>query len=160
MAGRYTEHRRRIAKGFGRVVGARRFSFRPLSRYTIQEPIMAVILSLADSFARGVYAPHDRQSPVTFVHRYVIAFRCGATSSAIYCLTACSSRAGASSAARPARLFIYCARERSTNEPLSLSLSRPPPFASFLQFHLHKDNHDRGDNAAATLAQSLWTRAA
>lgn len=44
---------------------------------------MVVILSVLDSFARGVYVP--RQTVVvTFVHRYVIAFRCGATSGAIY----------------------------------------------------------------------------
>ena len=158
MAGRYTEHRRRIAKGFGRVVGARRFSFRPLSRYTIQEPIMAVILSLADSFARGVYAPHDRQSPVTFVHRYVIAFRCGATSSAIYCLTACSSGRSVERCASRAPVYLLRSpNDRRTSLSLSLSL---PSCASFLQFHLHEDNHDRGDNAAAALAQSLRTRAA
>lgn len=44
---------------------------------------MVVILSVLDSFACGVYVP--RQTAVlTFVHRYVIAFRCGATSGAIY----------------------------------------------------------------------------
>lgn len=44
---------------------------------------MVVILSVLDSFARGVYAPR-RTAVLTFVHRYVIAFRCGATSGAIY----------------------------------------------------------------------------
>lgn len=53
----------------------RRFSFRPLSGYTIQEPIMGVILSVADSFApRCIRAATDSRT-VTFVHRYVIAFR-------------------------------------------------------------------------------------
>lgn len=52
-----------------------RFSFRPLSGYTIQEPIMGVILSVADSFApRCIRAATDSRT-VTFVHRYVIAFR-------------------------------------------------------------------------------------
>lgn len=47
---------------------------------------MAVILSVLDSFARGVCMCPPRQTAVlTFVHRYVIAFRCGATSGAIYC---------------------------------------------------------------------------
>lgn len=49
----------------------RRFSFRPLSGYTIQEPIMAVILSVADSFARGVYAPRQTVAAVTPI-RYCV----------------------------------------------------------------------------------------
>jgi len=52
---------------------------------------MVVILSVLDSFACGVYVP--RQTTVlTFVHRYVIAFRCGATSGAIYCPMSLLSR--------------------------------------------------------------------
>lgn len=52
---------------------------------------MVVILSVLDSFARGVYAPR-RTTVLTFVHRYVIAFRCGATSGAIYCPLSLLSR--------------------------------------------------------------------
>lgn len=104
--------RRRSTRGSAGLVC--RFSFRPLTRYTIQEPIMAVILSLADSFARGVYAPRQTVA-MTFAHRYVIAFRFGATSDAIYCLTVCSSRA-----LRILRVFIYCSHKRSTTPFLSL----------------------------------------
>lgn len=50
----------------------RRFSFRPLSGYTIQEPIMAVILSVADSFARGVYATDSRSSDARAPIRYCV----------------------------------------------------------------------------------------
>lgn len=48
----------------------RRFSFRPLSGYTIQEPIMGVILSVADSFAprciRQTVAHGDVRAPIRY----------------------------------------------------------------------------------------------
>ena len=55
----------------GRLGGMkRRFSFRPLSGYTIQEPIMGVILSVADSFAprciRQTVAHGDVRAPIRY----------------------------------------------------------------------------------------------
>lgn len=82
------------------------FFISPIVRHTIQEPIMVVILSVLDSFARGVYVP--RQTTVlTFVHRYVIAFRCGATSGAIYCPMLLFSRTCKSHAEIYSRLFTF-----------------------------------------------------
>jgi len=102
--------KKNIGQGKRRTVALYRcsvsFFISPIVRHTIQEPIMVVILSLLDSFARGVYVP--RQTTVlTFVHRYVIAFRCGATSGAIYCPMLLLSRTCKSCAEIYSRLFTF-----------------------------------------------------
>lgn len=72
----------------------RRFSFRPLSGYTIQEPIMGVISFGGRQLRATVYTRRDRQSQWRSCTDTLLRSVSDATSGAIYCLTACSSRTG------------------------------------------------------------------
>lgn len=86
------ESRRKEGEGKGGT--KRRFSFRPLSGYTIQEPIMGVISFGGRQLRATVYTRRDRQSQWRSCTDTLLRSVSDATSGAIYCLTACSSRTG------------------------------------------------------------------
>lgn len=83
-----------------------RFSFCPLFATQFRSLLWLLFFRFSTASPRGVYVP--RQTTVlTFVHRYVIAFRCGATSGAIYCPMLLLSRTCKSCAEIYLRLFTF-----------------------------------------------------